>query len=218
MTETPTIETHTVDTRTVDRYMALPYTVELRPDVDEKDFVARVVELPGCSEHGDTQEEALHNLHEAKRLWITTRLESGLPIPEPEPEEELPSGKFLVRVPRTLHKDLTVWAKKEQASLNQLVGTILAAGVQARHLGHASYVASGVATNVAMTHPWDFVPKYQAHCVTFERLHGALTPQLERVHKLIGPPQKIKDAYDPKEIAIYTTGFGPSKARAGSKR
>jgi antitoxin HicB len=146
MTETPTIDTHAVDTKTVDHYMALPYTVVLRPDLDEKDFVARVVELPGCSEHGDTPEKALHNLDEAKRLWITTRLESGLPIPSPEPEEELPSGKFVLRVPRTLHKKLVKAAEDEDVSLNQLVTSILSESVGGRTAAQSMFVHYGASS------------------------------------------------------------------------
>lgn len=123
---------HAIGTHTLDHYMALPYTVVLRPDIEEGDFVAQVVELPGCSEHGKTVEEAWCNLQEAKRLWIATRLESDLPIPMPQPEEELPSGKFVVRVPRTLHKNLTELAKTEDTSLNQLVTSMLAAAIATR--------------------------------------------------------------------------------------
>jgi antitoxin HicB len=142
MTETPAI--NTAETKTVDHYMALPYTVMLRPD--ETDYVARVVELPGCSEHGDTPEEALHNLHEAKLLWITTRLESGLPIPSPEPEEELPSGKFVIRVPRTLHKKLVRAAEDEDVSLNQLVTSMLSEAVGGRTMAQSMFVHYGASS------------------------------------------------------------------------
>jgi antitoxin HicB len=142
MTETPT--TNTVDTKTLDHYMTLPYTIVLRPD--ETDFVARVDELPGCSEHGDTPEEALHNLHETKRLWITTRLESGLPIPSPEPEEELPSGKFVIRVPRTLHKKLVKAAEDEDVSLNQLVTSMLSEAVGGRAAAQSMFVHYGASS------------------------------------------------------------------------
>jgi len=53
-------------------YMALPYTKLLRPDEDG-DIVARIVELPGCSAHGENEAEALKNLQEAQRLWLEDR-------------------------------------------------------------------------------------------------------------------------------------------------
>lgn len=49
-------------------------------------FIAEVPELPGCMAHGDTQEEALHNVNDAMGLWIDTAREHGNPVPEPKGE------------------------------------------------------------------------------------------------------------------------------------
>jgi antitoxin HicB len=105
-------------------YMAQPYTKSLRPDADG-DIVARVVELPGCSAHGENEKEALRNLQEAQRLWLEDCIEAGDPVPEPEEAEPLPSGKWVQRVPRTLHQLLATTAKSEGVSLNQLVTSML---------------------------------------------------------------------------------------------
>jgi antitoxin HicB len=108
------------------KYMNLPYTVVLKTD-DEGDIVARVQELAGCIAHGDTVEKALKRLREFQLAWIETALDSGEPIPTPELETEgLPSGKWLQRVPRSLHQRLTRRAKQEGVSLNHFVATILA--------------------------------------------------------------------------------------------
>ncbi|OFW10614.1 MAG: hypothetical protein A3G20_06675 [Acidobacteria bacterium RIFCSPLOWO2_12_FULL_59_11] len=112
-------------------YLSLPYTVILRRD-EEGDYVARIEELPGCSTHGKSPQEALENLEEAKTAWIEDCLKQGDPIPEPETEEALPSGKWVQRVPRTLHRELARLAKQEQVSLNQLVTSILSEAVGAR--------------------------------------------------------------------------------------
>lgn len=64
-------------------YLALPYTIIFYLDEDN-DVVARVKELPGCSSHGHTYNEAASNIKEAMTLWIETSLEKALPIPEPE--------------------------------------------------------------------------------------------------------------------------------------
>ncbi len=119
------------------QYADLPYTVILRRD-SEGDFVARIEELPGCSAHGKTREEALENLDEAKALWIEDCLESGDPVPTPAKDEPLPSGKWLQRVPRGLHRKLQVLAKKENTSFNQFVTSVLAEAVGRRtemHVG-----------------------------------------------------------------------------------
>ena len=51
--------------------------------------------------------------------------------PEGSPEK-LPSGKWLQRVPRTLHRDLIRLAERERVSLNQLVTALLSEAVGAR--------------------------------------------------------------------------------------
>lgn len=49
-------------------------------------YIAEVPELPGCSAHGKTQEEALKNTKEAIQLWIDTAMEFKDPIPVPKGE------------------------------------------------------------------------------------------------------------------------------------
>ena len=113
-------------------YMNLPYTVIVRGDADG-DFVARIDELKGCVAHGETEHEALDKVRNVQETWIADCLESGDPVPEPI--EELPSGKWVQRVPRSLHKKLVVLAKREGVSLNQLVTSILSEGVVIENSG-----------------------------------------------------------------------------------
>lgn len=113
------------------KYLELPYTIVLRRD-SEGDVIARIEELRGCSAHGKTPQEALENLEEAKSLWIQDCLENGDPVPVPTPEESLPSGKWLQRVPRKLHRKLQTLARNEGASLNQYVTALLAEAVGER--------------------------------------------------------------------------------------
>jgi len=117
-------------------YMALPYTRLLRPDQDG-DVVAKILELPGCSAHGTDQQEALANLEEAQKLWLEDCLEAGDPVPEPERDELLPSGKWVQRVPRSLHQKLVKMAKAEGVSLNQLVTSMLSEQSSARAIEHS---------------------------------------------------------------------------------
>lgn len=46
-------------------------------------WVAAVPDLPGCSAHGDTPEEAVIEAGTAIELWIETAEDEGIPIPEP---------------------------------------------------------------------------------------------------------------------------------------
>ena len=109
----------------LDYYLALPYTKVLRRDSDGQYF-AHIEELPGCVADAETEEDAIKAVDEVKRGWIEEALSAKKPIPEPVAEDMLPSGKWLQRVPRSLHLRLTRLAKIEGVSLNHLVATILA--------------------------------------------------------------------------------------------
>jgi antitoxin HicB len=95
-------------------------------------FAANVPELPGCFSEGATREEALKNLQGALECWLSAAMESGIEIPSPrgESEPEEYSGRFSVRVPRSLHRRLVLRAQTEGCSLNQLVSTALAETVE----------------------------------------------------------------------------------------
>ena len=111
-------------------YLALPYTIELAPDPDGGWFVA-VKELPGCMSQGDTEEEALEMIKEAMEGWIEVALEDGMKIPEPRNLDDY-SGKFVVREPRSLPRELVKRAAEEGASLNQYINVLLAHAVGTR--------------------------------------------------------------------------------------
>ncbi len=69
-------------TKTIDYYLSLPYTIELTPDEDGVWF-ASIPLLKGCMTQGDSREEALAMLDEAKALWLETALDEKIAIPEP---------------------------------------------------------------------------------------------------------------------------------------
>lgn len=115
-------------------YMALAYTKTLQRDEDG-DMVARIVELRGCAAHGANEKEALRNLTEAQRLWLADCLEAGDAVPVPEPHNALPSGRWVQRVPRSLHGQLAMMAKAEGVSLNQLVTSMLSRQIATKAAG-----------------------------------------------------------------------------------
>lgn len=101
-------------------YLDLPYNYIIQPIKDESGeyYYARVLELDGCQSTGETFQEAYENLKEAMVGWIETKIENGYPVPLPVGYENF-SGKFLVRIPKSLHYKLTVEAEQEGISLNQ---------------------------------------------------------------------------------------------------
>ncbi len=46
-------------------------------------YFAVVPDLPGCTAHGETPEEALREAQIAQELWLEAVQERGWPIPEP---------------------------------------------------------------------------------------------------------------------------------------
>jgi len=64
-------------------------------------------------------------IQDALRAWIEVALEDGLPVPKPRPLETY-SGKFVVRLPRSLHRRLAEAAGREGVSLNANINRILA--------------------------------------------------------------------------------------------
>ena len=106
--------------KNVEDYMNLPYNYIVQPVTDESGsyFYARVLELDGCQSTGETFEEAYENLREAMKGWIETKLEGGFDVPLPVGYDDF-SGKFVVRIPKSLHYRLTIEAEQEGVSLNQ---------------------------------------------------------------------------------------------------
>ena len=109
-------------------YLNLRYPITMHSDPDGG-YVAEIEELPGCMTQDETIDEALKAIEDARQLWIKTAYEEGQDIPLPRDIEEC-SGKFIVRIPRSLHRNLVRAAKREGISLNQYVTSLLAAGVQ----------------------------------------------------------------------------------------
>ena len=77
---------------------------------------------------GETAEEAAELIQEAMALWIEVALEDARAVPEPRPLDEY-SGKFVVRMTKSLHRDLVDASNREGVSLNQYVTTELARAV-----------------------------------------------------------------------------------------
>ncbi len=132
-------QNHTITSRTIEAYIALPYTIEVHKDDSDGDtaYVARVVELPGCMTQADTFEEVEEMVQDAMRAWIESAIEDGVSIPEPRKAEDY-SGKFVVRVPRSLHRQLAIAAERDGVSLNAYVSTTLAQAVGASVAGQAA--------------------------------------------------------------------------------
>ena len=110
--------------KTVEEYMALPYTIEITPD--DGSFFVKVRELEGCMSVGETKTDALAMIEDAMREWLAVAIEDGIDIPLPESmQADRYSGKFPLRLPKSLHRKLAKNAEKDSVSLNQYIVMLL---------------------------------------------------------------------------------------------
>ena len=93
--------------KTIEEYLALPYKMEIVPDLDEGGYAVNWPELPGCVTCGETLEQAVRNAEDAKYTWLETAIEEGVEIPEPINLDDY-SGQFKLRLPKSLHR---AWKK-----------------------------------------------------------------------------------------------------------
>ena len=99
-------------------YMAFPYRKSVVKDTDEDGYVAYVPELKGCITTGLTEVDALESLRDAMETWLSSALENGDEIPEPDVLRKY-SGEFKLRMPKSLHRQLLERSREEGVSMNQ---------------------------------------------------------------------------------------------------
>ena len=58
------------------------------------------------------------NAADAKKAWLEAAIEEGIEIHEPDSLKEY-SGQFKLRMPRSLHRSLVEYSKREGISMNQ---------------------------------------------------------------------------------------------------
>jgi antitoxin HicB len=106
------------------------YPFEIRPlSPDEGGgYLISYPDFSECISDGETVEEALKNGRDALQATVAALKAKALPIPAPN-SGGVASGKFVARVPKTVHAQLTTRAKAEGVSLNSLVLTFIAQGL-----------------------------------------------------------------------------------------
>lgn len=109
------------------------YPFEIRPlsRSEGGGFLVSYPDFSECISDGETIEEAVANGHDALAATIAALESKGLPVPAPN-GGGVASGKFVARVPKSVHAQLAARAKTEGVSLNTLVLTFLAEGLGRR--------------------------------------------------------------------------------------
>ncbi len=89
-------------------------------------WIAEIPELEACKSDGESPEEALINIQDVLEDWLEVAKEDNRPIPSPNfyKHQEF-SGKFTLRLSRSLHRFLSNQAEREGVSLNQFVLSLI---------------------------------------------------------------------------------------------
>ena len=102
-----------------------PFEIQLLTEEDGGGYLITFPDFSECISDGDTVEEAIQNGLDALEETIAALESMNLPVPEPGSGGSY-SGKFIQRVPKSLHARLAARAKQEGVSMNTLVNTFLA--------------------------------------------------------------------------------------------
>jgi predicted RNase H-like HicB family nuclease len=98
-----------------------PYLVTPDPDGG---FLLAFPDLPRCMTQVSDERDIPRAADEIRSLWLESAYANDVDIPLPRTEETY-SGKFVVRVPRSLHQRLAESAEQDGISLNQYVVSLL---------------------------------------------------------------------------------------------
>ncbi|MBF0213994.1 MAG: toxin-antitoxin system HicB family antitoxin [Magnetococcales bacterium] len=108
------------------------YPFEVRPMTPDEGigYLITFTDFNECFSDGETIAEAIENGMDALKSTILALEDTGFPVPAPGSGGL--SGKFMARVPKTLHAKLSTRARHEGVSLNALVTALLAEGIGMR--------------------------------------------------------------------------------------
>lgn len=115
-----------------------PFTIRHLTKDDGDGYLIEFPDLPGCISDGETIEEAITNGYDALLCWIEAAQKTGRDVPKPG-ELEKQSGKWVQRVPKSIHLRLVKKAEKEGVSLNTLVVTIIAEALGKSNTNHSAF-------------------------------------------------------------------------------
>lgn len=111
--------------KTISELIKQPYNIIIQQDLDGC-FYAKVEELDGCFAEGQSAQEAWENIQDSMKNWMEIAQEMNVSIPLPKANQDTEySGKYLLRMPKKLHKELVETAEEDGISLNLLLVNLL---------------------------------------------------------------------------------------------
>ena len=96
------------------------YTYRVSWSEEDQEYVATCAEFPSLSWLENSPENALSGVRKVVVQCVEDMKESGENIPEPLSVKSF-SGRFMVRVPPQLHRQLATLAAESGVSLNRLI-------------------------------------------------------------------------------------------------
>src|SRR6185503_18248991 len=109
-----------------------PFNIEWSED--DQEYIATCPAFPGLSAFGETEEEALREGKIALAGFIETFEANNMPLPEPVVHEAV-SGKFQLRLLKSLHRLAIQMARREKVSLNTYIADAVRARVSGEKVG-----------------------------------------------------------------------------------
>ena len=112
------------------------YPFEIHPlsKEDGGGYMISFTDVSECISDGETIAAAIENGMDALQETIAALESLDMPVPEPGSGGTY-SGKFIQRVPKSIHSRLIMRAKQEGVSMNSLVTSMLAESLGKREYG-----------------------------------------------------------------------------------
>jgi predicted HicB family RNase H-like nuclease len=100
------------------------YPISIKWSDEDNGYIATIPGIRGLSAFGRSQQEALSELNIAAKAYFQSLKKSSRPMPALEKTTSY-SGQLRLRMPKSLHANLSQAADSEGVSLNTLIITLL---------------------------------------------------------------------------------------------
>ena len=103
-----------------------PYVAYTLDTDDGKQWCVEFIDIPGVVGGGKTQDEAVREAFDNLRIHLDFLKEDGYTIPEPSELGDSYSGKFALRISKSMHRRLALLARQEDISINAYLNEAIA--------------------------------------------------------------------------------------------
>lgn len=95
------------------------YSINIFWSEEDDCFVAIIPDFPNLSAFGDSYEDAIADAKQVLHMAVESLERDGIPLPQPKYHKlQAYSGQVRLRMPKSLHRELSTSAENEGVSLN----------------------------------------------------------------------------------------------------